>query len=98
MSRATRRVAMFPRAKQRPKIVNLPDGQAERDIALQLRKTPTAELIAGLNRILSALEARGVDVRDLDHKERKLYRVSPVKGKYYFLAASESDVKNGYGG
>ena len=54
------------------------------------------KLLVAKNTLLQkALEKKGVQMMDYDQKERKLYSVKQVKGKFYFLAADPEDQEDG---
>ena len=56
-----------------------------------LEQMPTAELAAGINRLIDTLKERGVIIRDYDDKDRRLYKVQKVRGKLYFLASEPEE-------
>ena len=61
----------------------------------QLEAMEPLQLTQGINNLLRALEKKGVVIADYDHKERHLYSIQQVKGRFYFLAAAPEDPEEG---
>ena len=56
-----------------------------------LEQMPTAELAAGINRLIDTLKERGVIIRDYDDKGRRLYKIQMIHGRPFFLASEEDN-------
>lgn len=69
----------------------LPQKRRPPDPARSLELLTPLDLATGINNLLQALEKKGVQVYDYDHKGRKLYKLQQVKGQYYFLAAEPDE-------
>lgn len=54
----------------------------------QLRTMPTFALLAAVNEIIEILRERGAEVRDWDHKEKIVRKMSSIGGKLYVLATA----------
>jgi len=54
-----------------------------------------AECVSLIGDLLVAMTHRGERIRDYDHKERSLYGVRKIKGRYYFLAAQDAGEEGG---
>lgn len=72
-------------------------------IALKLLKggmsTLTArECVSLIGDLLATMMHRGECIRDYDHKERSLYGVRMIKGRYYFLATLDAGEEDGVDG
>lgn len=65
----------------------LPVKKAPADPQRQLETMPPVQLVQGINNLLRSLEKKGVKIADYDHKERELYSIQQIGGRYYFLAA-----------
>ena len=89
MNRKQRRAAQFPKGKQKPKVAQFPKISNNNSQEI-LDSLEPAELVAGVNKLLSQLKEAGVEIYDWDHKERKLFKVQRIKGKFYFLAEDEA--------
>lgn len=63
----------------------------------QLRDQPTFALLAVMNEILEALQERGLKVRDWDHKDKVVRKMSSIGGKLYMLATTENTEANTHG-
>ena len=73
----------------------LPPKKRPPDPARSLELLTPLDLATGINNLLQALEKKGVFVSDYDHKERRLYKVTQVRGKIFFLAAEPDDETEG---
>ena len=82
---------MYFRQKQPPRKKTQPPAEA--DPARQLENMEPLQLTQGINNLLRALEKKGVKIADYDQKERRLYSIQQVKGKFYFLAARPEDTE-----
>ena len=78
-----------------PKPKRPPVRSAQADPAQALATMEPLQLAQGINNLIRALEKKGVQIMDYDQKERKLYSVKQVKGKFYFLAADPEDQEDG---
>lgn len=72
-----------------------PPKRKQPDPDKALAETEPLQLTQGINNLLRALEKKGVQIADYDHKERNLYSVQQVKGKFYFLAAEPEEPAGG---
>lgn len=89
MNRKQRRAVQFPKGKQaKPKVVPFQNINNNNSQEILDRLEP-AELVAGVNKLFSQLREAGVEIYDWDHKERKLFKIQRIKGKFYFLAEDE---------
>ena len=50
---------------------------------------PTFALLATMNEIINVLQERGAEIRDWDHKDKVVRRMSSIGGKLYVLATRE---------
>lgn len=85
-----RKVIYFQQKPKRP-----PVRKAQADPAQALATMEPLQLVQGINNLIRALEAKGVQITDYDQKERQLYSVKQIKGKFYFLAAAPEDPEDG---
>jgi len=46
-----------------------------------------AQLVAGMNKLIKQLNEAGVKIYDWDKKERSIFKIQRIKGKFYFLAS-----------
>ena len=72
-----------------------PPARKQQDPGTALANMEPLQLTQGINNLLRALEKKGVQIADYDHKERKLYSIQQVKGKFYFLAAEPEQQEGG---
>ena len=79
----------------KPKPKRQPVRNTQADPAQTLATMEPLQLAQGINNLIRALEKKGVQIMDYDQKERKLYSVKQVKGKFYFLAADPEDQEDG---
>jgi len=54
-----------------------------------------AECVSLIGDLLMAMAHRGERIRDYDYKDRNLYGVRKIKGRYYFLAAQDAGEEDG---
>jgi len=78
-----------------PKPKRTPVRNAQADPAQALATMEPLQLAQGINNLIKALEKKGVQIMDYDQKERKLYSIQQVKGKFYFLAAEPEQPEGG---
>lgn len=75
-----------------------PKKKAQADPDQQLAAMEPFQLVQGINNLLRALEKKGVQIADYDHREKKLYSVQQVKGKFYYLAEEPEPEETTEGG
>ena len=84
-----KRKVVYFQPKKRPPV------RKQQDPETALANMEPLQLTQGINNLLRALEKKGVQIADYDHKERKLYSIQQVKGKFYFLAAEPEQQEGG---
>ena len=72
-----------------------PPKHRQQDPDAALAGMDPLQLTQGINNLLRALEKKGVQIADYDHKERTLYSIQKVKGNFYFLAAEPEEPAGG---
>ena len=86
MNRKQRMAAQFPKGKQaKPKITpyrNINNSNSQEI----LDSLEPAQLIGGINKLIIQLRKSGVEIYDWDDKNRKIFKIQRIHGKFYFLA------------
>lgn len=87
MSKKGRYKTLYFRPKARPQREEPTADEIDRSLKLMSPQ----QLAAGINNLLRALEDKGVVIADYDDKDRKLYKIQQVKGKFFFLAGEQEE-------